>query len=233
VLPGKALLENFFKLADASDEMVLQFAQRWGLLNLCQHGFPFDHAGPHLRCPVLWCSTGEPVSAWKDRAKEFLALARIANRLLNSQCGHEKDWAAVYARKTDADAVTGWTGSRIPPRRIDIQRELVAQIANEWLMAGNVGTAVLWRSRDKRPSIRMGGNGLFGALALQLSLALGDFNMTAVCTHCGKQYPIKRRPKSGQRNFCPECRAKRVPTLYSAQDCRERKRSRDAETKTR
>ena len=47
----------------------------------------------------------------------------------------------------------------------------------------------------------------------------------AICEACHKQYtPTQRRPKTGQRNFCGECRKKGVPQEYALRDYRERKR---------
>src|SRR4051812_13779671 len=40
---GPGLLEDFVKLARASDETILGYARRWGPLWLCGHALPFSH----------------------------------------------------------------------------------------------------------------------------------------------------------------------------------------------
>ena len=41
------LLGEFLKLglSDSTGEDVLVFAQRWGVIGICEHGFPHSHAG--------------------------------------------------------------------------------------------------------------------------------------------------------------------------------------------
>jgi hypothetical protein len=86
----------------------------------------------------------------------------------------------------------------------------------------------VWHVQQKKPAVKFGGQGLFGAIALQLALAVGQSLGTAVCVHCRKEYSLTaRRPKAGQRNFCPECRLEGIPSRYSLTDYRERVRKGD------
>lgn len=43
VEPGPGLLTCFLNLAEAEDEQILAFAERWGVLGLCDHGMPHTH----------------------------------------------------------------------------------------------------------------------------------------------------------------------------------------------
>src|SRR5437867_1983478 len=45
--PAPSLLDDFVALRDASEEQVLTFARKWGVLDLCKHKMPFCHdVGP-------------------------------------------------------------------------------------------------------------------------------------------------------------------------------------------
>jgi hypothetical protein len=45
----------------------------------------------------------------------------------------------------------------------------------------------------------------------------------AFCSHCARAYRVNRRPKTGQRRFCPECRAASVPKRLHMRDKRSRR----------
>jgi hypothetical protein len=93
-----------------------------------------------------------------------------------------------------------------------------------WFRIGNVGPIFTWRN-DEKPAIEFGGDGLFGAIALQIALALGQSAGLAICDHCHEFYrPPHRRPKTGQRHFCPTCQDIGIPNRYSLADWREKKR---------
>jgi hypothetical protein len=227
VRPANGLLEGFFELAEAPDEKIRAFAEKWGILEICEHGLPSGHAP--RPCRALAFDTGEPVSVWRQLAAELSALAKISNRLINGKCGEADDWVIAGRRKGFRREHVGAKQKNVtietPPRRLHVQCAVVANIANEWCAVGNVRPVVVWPAKDKRPAIKTGGNGLFGALAYQLIVTIGQFGNIAVCTHCRREYPLKRQTKRGQRNFCQECREKRIPTTYSSPDCRDRQKA--------
>src|SRR6516162_2033441 len=70
------------------------------------------------------------------------------------------------------------------------------------------------------------GRSLLSTLALQLSLRVAKIPSSVLCFHCQKSYAThKRAPKIGQRNFCPDCRNKRIPQKYALADFRQKRRS--------
>jgi hypothetical protein len=92
-------------------------------------------------------------------------------------------------------------------------------------MLGDVRAIVQWFHEGPRPEIRWQGAGLFGALAVQLTLTVAGVDGWAICSACHKQYvPTQRRPKAGQRNFCVECRNQGIPKQYALRDYWERRR---------
>ena len=79
---------------------------------------------------------------------------------------------------------------------------------------GRVRPWVIWQKPRKttRPQLVFSGPTLLSHLALQACLAATKQDSFAICSYCDKQYsPLKRAPKAGQQNFCPECRASGVP----------------------
>jgi hypothetical protein len=97
--------------------------------------------------------------------------------------------------------------------------------------ACGVHAIVQWLKDELRPVITFRGVGLFGALAVQLALSVAGVNGWSICDACHRQYiPMQRRPKTGQRNFCMECRQEGVSKQYALRDYRERQRKeRDSE----
>ena len=89
------LLERFRYIAEApdTDAAVVNFAKRWGMLSLCEHGLPCGHRMP--RCKP---STSESFNDWKKLAVFFESMCRIGIELNRGRCGEKTDWqvAADY-----------------------------------------------------------------------------------------------------------------------------------------
>jgi hypothetical protein len=235
--PSAGMFEAFYKLADAPPQSVLRFTRKYGVLRICEHGLPCGHIaeisdqcyplGWHDRQPQQQIHCWEPLEAWRTFSRQALALTKVADRLLQSKVGRPEDWQAVYAR----------SGLKAPWWHPDVnaERVLIPELVNEWLKLGDVRPTVDWNAHQEKPTVKLGGSGLFGALAVQLALAVGQSAGFAVCEHCRKEYPpTARRPKAGQRHFCPECRNAGIPSRYSLADHRERlRRSKNAQRKTR
>lgn len=232
--PSKAMFPAFLRLADAPAERVAEFARNYGVLRICEHGLPCSHnpephpcSGRGRGCaPLGWDDrlsaypTYDPLEVWRAFAREAFAMTKVADRLLQGRQGRAEDWEIVFGR----------SGSKAPwwQQHVDVERIIISRTVNEWLSIGNVRPVVVWHGSEKKPTVKLGGTGLFGALALQLALAIGQSLGFAVCVHCRREYPpTARRPKTGQRNFCPECRAKGIPSRYSLTDYRERARKGD------
>jgi hypothetical protein len=109
-------------------------------------------------------------------------------------------------------------------KSLQLQKYLLAAWLNRWLAWGNVRPEVEWGDSDDKPALKFR-SALFGNLAVQLVLGAAKLEGWAICAHCRREYiPLKRRPKAGQRNFCPECRAANVPRQYAMRDFASRKR---------
>lgn len=246
--PAAGMLERFLKLADAPDRRILDFAAKYGVLGICRHGLPAGHNSPLDRTCVHTVPAGrrkgcyvptrrekgksflwEPLSAWRALSHEALILANIADGLVRGELGERDDWRAVCVR---ARVSFPWSFERLEYKAsLGVRRFILAEATRAWLVMGNVRPTVIWESAHKKPSVQLSGRGLFGALAVQLALAIGQSAGYGICDHCRAQYaPEKRRPKVGQRHFCPLCRKKGIPNRYSMMDYRERLRRQSEST---
>lgn len=96
VLPSRAMLDQFLKLADGSAEAICHFASRFGILGLCeQHGQPTSHSAKCDLIPGPSQFWAEPVDRWRFYAEQFQAILRLADELNRERLGKKEDWALV------------------------------------------------------------------------------------------------------------------------------------------
>ncbi len=87
---------------------------------------------------------------------------------------------------------------------IAMQRQVLSEVINYWLRAAAVRPSMTW-SGDK-PSVELGGEGLFGALAVQLLFDSSRTDGLTVCTSCGTPFlPAFRRPRRDRNPYCSDC----------------------------
>lgn len=87
---------------------------------------------------------------------------------------------------------------------LDIHERLLAMVLDTWVERGGVKPSVF--RHNGRRSIRLGGYGLLGALAIQLVFDVCRSDGLAICTSCGTPYlPARRRPRRDQNPYCPDC----------------------------
>jgi hypothetical protein len=222
---GKELLEHFVRLADAPAERIKAYARRWGVLNICEHGLPASHNPPPVPLPpkalLSWCrplgwpanELWEPLEVWRRYSRQMRAFLNIAARLHEGDLGRLEDWRVLYYQVEDGP-VPWWKRVTAADRRV------VTLQLKEWLAIGRVELEPSW---DEEPlALRLGVAGLFGALAVQLALAISRTDGLAVCSGCGISYIPSRRPKANRRRYCPECRRRKVPGRDAATGYRQR-----------
>lgn len=232
--PGAQLLERFCRLSEASPEAILAFAREWGMLTLCAHAVPVG-AGPLCaqgvgpgRCrPLAWWGSGrgagvpfEPVAAWRHYAAQARAMLDLAVALKRGALGDDRDWERAYEwvasgahahGGAQVDLRTGALAVAPPPERpgpwwdrtLDADRATLSFLVHEWRDLGRVGFVHTWEGEV--PRLRLGGHGLFGAVATQLLFAIGAAKGLVTCTVCGELYTPTRRPRADQANYCPQC----------------------------
>jgi len=161
----------------------------------------------------------EPLARWRQFAGEAQAILNVAASLHRENRAPIEMWAPLEERfgapavvmlgEQNAEAgliepppqVLSEDVQGVSPRRstIDEQRRLVSRAVQEWLELGDVAVIFRWTGAA---SIEFGSYCLFGALALQLALAVARSQGLAVCMSCGRAYPPLRQPAPGRNNYC-------------------------------
>ena len=217
--PGKSLLPEFVALAEAEPDAVLKFAQRWGVLRLCdQHELPVTHAvrafhvrggDPAIsRCRTPRSSHGfyEPIDAWRVFARQARAIVRTAGHQARGRAALPEDLALL------------WDAQARPVLRIRGEQRVLVDAVNVWLGVANVG--VFLTSREGGRKLVFSG-GLFGAIGMRLAAAITGSPDFAICCQCGATYTPGRTPASTKPNYCIPCGSK-IPQQNAS--CRWRKK---------
>jgi hypothetical protein len=267
--PAPGLLENFLRLRNAPSSEILRYAQRWGVLGLCDHDFPAQHppeywpsrateahacpyayddpygAGPlrrprrsklthrtwiYRRADFHSCNVRgvieagsyvgkpwEPLDAWRTWAHRAHALLDVAAALQAETLGAEPQWriATDTAMETPPTLTEGW--------------RLLTLYADYWLRAADVRPWPHFQDGQVRMTLGSdwGHSPLFGAIAVQLVLAISGAQGFAFCDACRNVYAPRRTPRAGERHYCQFCRDHKVPQRHAAA------RYRKGETKKR
>lgn len=246
ITPSKGMLEEFVALADADENKYLEYACKWGLLDLCKehhtitnHNYNCEPIIPYRMVVLgvtdkparehrkMLLAAGEPVSAWRDYARFARALLNIAAKLHEGELGSDEDWETLHG---DEAGFLGWNHAERRREKnfsdIDYEKSLIVTGVNTyWLGSGGVQPRIYWEA--SRPTITFECpkpyGKLFGNLAVQLMMAISQLDSVAICSACGQSYEPKRRPKTNQRRYCPDC--KKVARRDASADYRRRKRA--------
>jgi hypothetical protein len=224
--PSAGLLERFIGLGDAPSGAIRDYARRWGVLRICDHGLPATHNPqpvPVKTGPITWCRPvgwrqgipWDPLEAWRRYARQMRALLNIGARVHESQPGRLADWEVLYPRSQELPGRPWWG------RQVAADRAGVAYQLKEWLRMGQVELEPAW-DEPHHLSLRIGVAGLFGALVVQLALAIAKTDGLALCSACGMTYLPGRRPNPKRRRYCSRCRARGAPQRDAAADYRRR-----------
>lgn len=203
-------------------EQIPQFITKYGKLNLCeQHGRPWNHNSrvidwtrpislEQLKQPdcvpgIEPDSGAESVQEWLDLANQFRALLQL--------CTGVRDGDSNIFESPAWDVVNAWPVSADPENDgpdFKQARPTLANLINNFLEIGGVRLQVLWPGTKNEPDLAYpsGELGLFGVLALQLAMLVTRTDGIYECSGCCELYPRKaRKPKPGQNNWCPICKA--------------------------
>lgn len=212
---SRGALAAFVRIEDAKG--VLRFACRYGVLGICKHGLPAEHnpppahlhsASPAYDSPSHGCVplllhpevNYDPIDCWLHFVRQARALLSITVAMREGKAGSLTDWETVYEdiprRKQRAEAAA---------QSLNMSRRYLYRAVNDWLTLGNVRLRLAGYGAEAQ-TFQLGAL-TFGVLAVQLLLAVTQTHAWALCDGCKLLYPREERaPKSGQRNFCPECR---------------------------
>jgi hypothetical protein len=159
----------------------------------------------------------EPVNAWRTWARRAHGLLAVAAALRQNDRGAESDWriATDTTMETPRTRTEGW--------------RVLAYFADYWLKAADVRPWLQFQDEVVRLTLGSdwGHSPLFGAIAVQLVLAIGGAQGFVVCDACGNVYAPQRTPRAGERHYCQTCRDRKIPQRDAAS------RYRRGETKKR
>ena len=191
-------LDKFIKIKKPED--IVSFAERYGPLKLCEHGFPSMHRGENGE--RQWCPprSSEPVKRWFYYiAQAQKCLDFVAQMIVNAS---KITIPAKYLKRISKPPKATPDHQEIPVQ--GLVKYLVTDIVNEWLGDAGIRLELNWDSRE--PALLLTSNSIFGALGVQLLAVMTKSNI-AVCSGCGLVYLREgRKPQAGRRNFCSDCR---------------------------
>jgi len=220
------LLENFVKLAEVGSEGsgrdILEFAKKYGILFICKHDLPSSHreleeptfkdlreGGAFARCGLRTTADkffSEPIEVWRLYAQRARALLNLAAAIKKGNEGEKEDWETI-AKQVGSFVEKPIRGEMttiiVLPKEEREQRIIISGGVNHWLGYAQVRPAYILT--EKGPLIEFGNRTLFGALALQLMLALSQTQGLASCTSCGIFYTPSRKPNPNRNSYCPAC----------------------------
>ncbi len=231
------MLEEFVKLADAPTKDFVYFANRYGLLGLCDnHGIPFSHPKNEECFPAFI----EPVRFWRKHAVRVRAILQVAANLhwsdqnsdKPSRLGGEEDWKLIewwnpkdgvlppstFASIQDSDDF------RVMPKDLQEAKEWLAIYVNETMEWVSLHPFLWWS--ESSPRIELRGWTPWRYIAAQLLFRVAGGKEGAMCVNCKQLYSVERKPNQNRRNYCPECRDAGVPYRDSKRDQRAKARNR-------
>lgn len=206
---GRTLLA-FLNLGegDTSAAAICRFAQKWGLLGLCEHGQPAAGHGLEPRearlssraslLPSCQEHYSETISNWRRYAQQFATILKLGDALRQPR---SSDTGSLWERLP----VPPFYVSRAREQGSTKERQLLVSLLNALLAATTIQPTLSW---DRRAILQFGcrgGTTLIAALTFELAMAVAD-SKTAFCSYCHRPYQPNRRPRAGEANSCKDCR---------------------------
>lgn len=228
----RPILGQFVRLSANKPEGIVTFARRWGVLDdtvdrVIWHEPP-DRGNFWEAEGVQWSTEQgrEPLAKWGARAAQVRAILLLAASLHRDQPLSLEDWRiALTCGILPDSAASAWEIFQQNPRQRDpwLERMCIVDLVNAWLKAALVRPSFSWYP-TRPPEVRLWGAGLMSALAMQLMAAIGKADSIVLCTECGMSYTPERRPREGERRYCPSCRALKIPQRDAARASRDRRK---------
>ncbi len=224
------VLYQFIRLSEQSPARILQFARRWGLLGLCEHGLPATHHVDDrdgqervVLIPYGGCTPApaESIVHWRTYSSRFRTFIETAQRLHRGETIADGGLWDIIGRPYRGYFIGGARNS------LSRQKQRFARAVNIQLAASGIQPVIHWNRGE--PVVGFGVFGvvrtsLFSALAMQLALTVTDCKV-AICSGCHTTYRPQRRTHAGQMNYCVDCRNAHVDVKARVQRLRDRRRA--------
>ena len=230
------LLDAFQRIREPAD--VPPFVLRYGSIKICEHNLPMTHV------PVQWDPAAlpphgeaflgpgpftEPTSRWLHYSRLARGILEVASTVYDDppRTPRREVWESIFEDNPAAQSAID-AASRAP---FIASQQLSVQL-NEWLILGDVGPLVIGSLTSPTdsdppiptpPTLRLASPSTFGLIGLQLIQAVTRSRDLHNCSGCGLFYERRgRKAKTGQRNYCPTCRARGIPQRDRQRDWRVR-----------
>ena len=158
-----------------------------------------------MHTPVV--GDAESVSRWTHYASQAEAIHRLSRNLKDNRQISIEDLEPMEDLFPDHQFDQTFDRTvdvRNPPGELtrEDHERILAVALHTWLGMGDVGFHVNWRKG--KSSLRFGGTGLFGALALQLTLVSNGTGALIICSECTLPYiPPSACPARANRTTAP------------------------------
>src|ERR1035437_1731506 len=225
-LPGKTMFAEFLRLGNATDGRILEFAQRWGVLDT-RAALTMFVQGRFLRAlPALMSTTsrqdaveqlvGEYSKSWFGGAVPPAGSALEPTEVYRAFCRFIRGILTEAAKiQTEDDA---YWDQRYPCRdqwepwgRFRAV-ELIEDEVSRLVEFSGISFGLAWNTDfdDWQTEVRLGSvSPTLAAIVIQLMLSISRADSIYTCTGCGVPYIRSeshfRRPKPNQNNYCPDC----------------------------
>lgn len=219
------MFEGFLSLARQDDRAIVRFANRYGVLGLCEHGVPSVMDCARVSIGHVEAERLDHWRAWSRRLsaaievgqKVFAGLepdAAAVDRMLSGReaspdgpIGHWSSLDKHFDANTVARSLKGQAGLKGPLSR-NHQAFWFCRFFNAWL--GSRAVVMPIREPQRRLQIEYGPTGLFSALMLNTALAITGITSFVVCSNCGQPFAAERRRAPHRRVYCAryKCRVR-------------------------
>ena len=179
--------------------------------------------------PRGWLS--ESLDDWREIARDARATLRTAQLLRAGQLAPPEEWEAIRGKGTRLSGFgvigfvregpwkhdAAWEAERERERQakraiwvtggptLADQHRSFWNAMDGWVLRGGVRPFLEW-GPGMKPTIRLGGWSLYGAIAVQLLFEVSRTGGMVICTSCGTPFlPAARRPRWDQNAYCLDC----------------------------
>jgi hypothetical protein len=203
------LWKDFLQLAEADDEKFVAFAERWGHLK-----------EPSAAAELSGC---ERLDRWRFFARLASALRNCSIAVAQEKPGAAQHWEQIckWLRRLYDPDLAKPIGEKRGAGLTLYRRALITQALNRWFDTSPGNTLIGWR-HDYKMVIEPAVTSLFGIIGVQLAYGIVGAAEMLVCYHCTRFFTPPRKPPTGKRVFCPECRKTGKPQLHAMRDFRSR-----------
>jgi hypothetical protein len=222
-------LEAFIELGDKSERDISRFVKQFSALHLhsilIADDWPFGGYSKikGVNAGQTW---SDQLQFYKILPKAFYAAREIHGYVCNGDRAPDKLWANLYQWPL---MWRNGFGERVIDCAFwhrELDAFLLAEQVNAWLAESQVRPSLEVKSGARFGAIQFNVGTLYGALVTQLLKEVSGLSEWVLCSNskCRKSYiPELRRPKSGQRHFCPSCRKAGVPKKIADRESKARK----------